>query len=354
MIKRLIPLLFVAAAPLLGQEQQVAPFQTKVDVNLVLIDAVVTDNRGNQILGLGKDDFVVRENGVQQPIESVDYFTSRKLLDAPEKGAPFSVERVHDERYLIFFFDKMVGGGTLADPTRTARYELARYLQNNLHPEDRIAIVGHDVRLKIYSDFSGDRKTIMHGLDEAMLFGKGLTSRNDGPASGPSILRNIDISAMISGTNTQYEALEVLADALRPIRARKDLVLLSPGIVAPDETVRGDMVISTSRFYEPAVEALNRSNVTIYAINLFDASVNPPEYVHQNLSRLANDTNGDYFRFHTSFTTPLKQIEKRTVGYYMISYRPQKPKRGYQPVQVTLKNPEFRVHARAGYSASAD
>jgi VWFA-related protein len=348
MIKRFISLLFIAAAPLFGQ-QQTEPFKAKLDVNLVLIDAVVTDSRGNQILGLGKDDFIIRENGTPQTIESVDYFTSRKLLDAPEKNAAFNVERVHDERYLIYFFDKAVGGQN--DPTRTARYELARYLQDHMHPEDRIAVVGHDVRLKVYSDFSGDRKTVLHGLDDAMLFGRGLTSANDGPATGPSILRNVDINRMVNSTNTQYEALEVLADALRPLRARKDLVLFSPGIVAPDEDVRGDMVVSTSRFYEPAVQALNRANVTIYAINLFDASANPPEYVHQNLSRLATDTNGDYFRFHTSFASPLKQIEKRTVGYYMLSYHPQQPKRGYQPVEVTLKNPEFRVHARAGYSS---
>src|SRR4051794_3665652 len=99
MIKRFIPLLFVAAVPLAAQ-QQTEPFKEKVDVNLVLLDAVVTDNRGNQILGLGKDDFVVRENGVPQAVESVDYFTNRKLLDAPEKSARFNVERVHDERYL--------------------------------------------------------------------------------------------------------------------------------------------------------------------------------------------------------------------------------------------------------------
>src|SRR5438874_7774543 len=100
MIKRFISLLFVAAAPLLAQ-QQTEPFKAKVDVNLVLLDAVVTDARGNQILGLRKDDFVVRENGVPQTLDSVDYFTSRKLLDAPEKSAAFNVERVHDERYMI-------------------------------------------------------------------------------------------------------------------------------------------------------------------------------------------------------------------------------------------------------------
>src|SRR5215210_2192035 len=54
-------------------------------ISLVLLDAVVTDARGNQILGLGKDDFIVKENGVVQPINSVEYFTSRKLLNATEK-----------------------------------------------------------------------------------------------------------------------------------------------------------------------------------------------------------------------------------------------------------------------------
>src|SRR4051794_19191175 len=104
MIKRLISLIVIAAAPLLAQQTQ--PFKEKLDVNLVLLDAVVTDARGNQILGLGKDDFIVRENGVAQPVDSVEYFTTRKLLDSAEKNAAFNVERVHDERYLVLFFDK--------------------------------------------------------------------------------------------------------------------------------------------------------------------------------------------------------------------------------------------------------
>ena len=349
MIKRFISLLFIAAATV--SAQQTEPFKAKVDVNLVLLDAVVTDARGNQILGLGKDDFIVKENGVPQNIESVDYFTTRKLLNAPENAAPFNVERVHDERYLIIFFDKPLAPEA-QNPTRVARYELGHYLDQHLHPEDRVAVVGHDVRLKVYCDFTNDRKTIQRALDDATMFGRGLTSASGAPASGASILRNIDLDRMMSRTGTQYEALEVLGDGMRPIRARKDLILFSAGIVAPDETINGGMIVNTSRYYEPAVQSLNRANVTIYAINLLNANVDAPEYVHQNLGRLANDTNGDYFRFHASFAAPLQQIEKRTVGYYMITYHPQQPKRGYQPVEVSLRNPEFRVHARAGYSTT--
>ena len=349
MIKRFISLALLAAAPLLAQQAE--PFKEKVDVNLVLLDAVVTDARGNQILGLGKDDFVVKENGAVQPIDSVEYFTSRKLIGGSEKDAAFKVERVREERYLVFFFDKPEVAAPL-DATRVARYEVAKFLEDRMRPEDRIAIVGHDVRLKVYTDFTSDKKKVMSALDDVTKYGRGLISTSDAPANGASILRNIDIGRMISNTGTVYEGLETLGDALRPLRARKDLVLFSAGIVAPDEDVRGGMIVNTSRFYEPAARSLNRSNVAVYAINLNDAAANVPEYVHQNLSRLAHDTNGDYFRFNTSYITPLRQVEKRTVGYYLISYYTNKGrgKSGFQPVQVTLRNPEFRVHARSGYS----
>src|SRR6266550_694047 len=94
-------LLFAATAG--WAQQQSPPYGEKVDVNLVLLDAVVTDARGNQILGLDKNDFVVKENGVPQDIDSVDYFTNRRLLSSPESKAAFKVERVHEQRYFIFF-----------------------------------------------------------------------------------------------------------------------------------------------------------------------------------------------------------------------------------------------------------
>src|SRR5258707_4079420 len=71
----------------------------KVDVNLVLIDATVTESRGHQILGLDKSDFVVTENGAPIKVDSVDYFTNRQLLDAPETKTEFTIDSVRCERY---------------------------------------------------------------------------------------------------------------------------------------------------------------------------------------------------------------------------------------------------------------
>ncbi|HEY8132955.1 MAG TPA: hypothetical protein VII12_13825, partial [Thermoanaerobaculia bacterium] len=74
-------------------------------------------------------------------------------------------------------------------------------------------------------------------------------------------------------------------------------------------------------------------------------------FVHQALERIAAESNGQYFRYNTSFGGALKQIDKLSNGYYLISYYT-KPRNGngFQKVDVAVKNPEFRVRARQGYS----
>lgn len=352
MSKRFLTLLILAAVPLLAQQPQQSsqPFGEKVDVNLVQLDAIVTDSRGNQMLGLGKDDFVVREKGQVQTVDSVDYFTNRRLINAPESAAAFKVERVHEERYVIFFFDKINSDMSSQGEMIRARSDVMRFLNDHLRSEDRVAVVGHDVRLKIYTDFTSDKAQIKRALSDATSYGRGLRSK-DAASTGASILRNIDIDQMINRTGSVYEALDLLGDALRPIHARKDVVLFSNGIVGPDEEVRAGMVVNRSRYYDPMIASLNGANVTLYPISL-QSGIDVPEFAHQNLTSMASDTNGHYYRLHTSYTTPLKQIEKQTAGYYLISYYTKKRpgEQGFQKVDVSLHNPEFKVSARSGYS----
>jgi VWFA-related protein len=339
-----------AALPLSAQEPA---FKEKIDVNLVLLDAVVTDRRGNQILGLGKDDFVVTENGVQQPVESLDYFTNRQLLTSPEQNADFHVDRVREERYFILFFDKP-SENQLWSQVALARRAAIDMVEHQLQPNDRVAIAGHDVRLKIYSDFTSDKKQLRAAIDAVSNFGLGLKSTGKG--GDTSLLANLDPSEMIERTGTVYEAINVLADATRSIHARKNLVLFSAGIYEPGESVSNDgVLLNTSRYYDPMLRALNAADVTVYGINLFQNSPNIP-LVHQTLERMSMDTNGEYFRNAVNYLTPLKKIETSNNGYYLLTYHARHADNasGYQKVSVTLRNPEFRVRARDGYAYGAE
>jgi VWFA-related protein len=336
------------ALPLAAQTQPA--YQEKVDVNVVLLDTIVTDAQGHQILGLSKDDFVVKENGVEQPLESVDYFTNRRLLDAREENAPFKVERVREDRYFVFFFDKPTDAGVLFNELNRAREAARKFIDKRMLPTDRVAIVGHDVRLKVYSDFTSDKKQLQRALDEALRFGKGLKS--GGSADSPSILHAIDTNTMLDHTGTVYEALDVLADALRPIRARKNLVLFSPGVLDPTETVTAGMAMSRSPYLDPALESLNAANVSVYTVQLQrDVDLTPA--IHQRLAEFAQSTGGHYFEFNTSFEPALTQIENTNNGYYLLSYKTKHgaSEAGFQKVNVSVRNqPKLRVNARAGYA----
>jgi VWFA-related protein len=328
--------------------QQQPPFSERVDVNAVLIDAVVTDQNGNQILGLTKDDFVVTENGVEQTIDSVDYFTTRQLLNAREGSTPFNVERVREERYFVFFVDKAPNAeffGRLAQ----FRKDVMDFVKNEMRAGDYVAVVGHDVRLKVYADFTTDRRQIEKGLEEAMKLGRGVLDAPQG--NGPSILRNVDRKRVMNETGTTYEALEALADALQPIRARKNLVLVSPVIIEQGEDIRNGVLLNESRYYKPMIDALNAANVTVYGVNLMENAPQDPVY-HQTLDRITRETNGEYFRYATTFRQPLREVAKASAGYYLITYRTQhaKGEKGFQKVDVRVKQPEFRVKARTGYT----
>ena len=336
------------AVPVLAQQPALSE---QIDVNAVLLDVIVTDRNGSHILGLGKDDFVVRENGVEQEIDSVDYLTNRRLLDSREEQAPFRVEKVREERYFIFFFDKTEDPGLLFNEMSLARKTVMDFVRNDMKEKDRVAIVGHDIRLKVFTDFTSDRGRIERALNDAAKFGRGRTDAAAGDEE-VSILRNIDRERMINETGTVYEALDVLADSLRGFSARKNLVLFSPGIIDRSEIVSNEMLLNRSQHLDPALESLNAANVTVYGVQLQRGpEASTTMLFHQRLSEISQSTGGEYFRMNTDYRRAVDKIEETNAGYYLVTYRSKHPKgtSGFQKVDVSVRSPELRVVARSGY-----
>lgn len=336
-------MLLALAIPAAAQER----LGEKIDVSAVLLDVIVTDAKGSQILGLGKDDFIVTENGNPQKIDSVDYVTSRVLLEGREEAAPFKVERVTSQRYFVFFFDRPAAG-VLTSELMSAREAVRRFIRDEMKENDLVAIAGHDNRLKIYSDFTSDPKRLEAALGDATRFGPGL--RKGDTSDGLSIFANLDVDEMVNHTRTVYEGLSTLADALRPIRGRKNLVLFSAGIADIHETIRSGMVVGRSVEVDAMLESLNSANIAVYGVQLLRDVPREPMF-HQRLSEISDSTGGRYFQFSTSFVNVLNQIENTNSGYYLVTYQSEHPKgeKGFQKVGVKVKNPEFRVVARSGY-----
>src|SRR5437879_3289699 len=85
-----VALLVFASAFSQTQKSQPAPAQEspdlpvmRVTVNLVQVDAVVTDSKGKQVTNLTADDFQVFQDGKPQKITHFSYISTAALTPAP-------------------------------------------------------------------------------------------------------------------------------------------------------------------------------------------------------------------------------------------------------------------------------
>lgn len=337
------------AAPTPPPAQPESTFTQEVEVSEVLLDAVVTDRDGNVIVGLGKDDFQVEEDGKPVTLTDVRFYSSRAQLDAAGKPInPAEAQRL----FILFFHDQRQMNtdvpGVLARELDASRR--AKEWVKKLGPNDYVAVASWEHSLALEQDFTRDRKAMQRGIDEAIT-GKGAEgnwpSRQPPPEGGPSLLRNLPKGNEVRDkTPTIYEALQVLAKAASNVVGRKNLVLFSSGFgdvnsfgqFQPD--VRYDM---------PTVQILNDSNVAVYAVDVLDAGTDSP--LSSSLSLLSTGTGGRYFQHIVNFVTPLSEVASETTGYYLLSYRATHPRgqSGYQKVKVSLRNPGLQVKAREGY-----
>jgi VWFA-related protein len=322
----------------------------------VLIDALVTDSSGNVIVGLGKKDFDVRENGQSVELTGVTFYSNRRMLEGSDVAATkgLKVDQVPEDRYFILLFDDQHQEVSDIPNILSQQLEAGRkakeWVSNQLLRNDWVAVVGWNNKLIVYQDFTHERNDLTSAIDDAV---QGRDKEGNWPsrqtqASGPSLLAGLPKGeALATSTGTIYAALQRLATAAAPITGRKNLVLYSRGFGELREFAQ---YRPDPRYYLPTMHALNTANVAVYSLDLL------PPGTHHTLSnamnQIAQDTGGRYFWEIVNYETPLDQLAKENNGYYLLSYRSEHPagKSGYQDVAVKTTNPELKVTARKGYN----
>jgi len=349
--------LLIALAPAAGAQQPDQPqgqFGEQLEVGEVLLDVLVTDADGNAVLGLGPDDFVVEEAGEPRDVTSVSFYANRRVggvlpASLSEKA---NVESLPEDRYFILFFQDQRQRQFDTDvPLLRQQFDAGRFakqwVRNDLLPDDWVAVVSYDSRLRVQTDFTRNHDALAKAIDAAIQ-GKSLDMdefSQVGNTSGPSLIDDLPRGHYLSKqTGRIYDAVELVAEATGDIRARKNLVMFGIGFGILTTSDREDI-----RFYEPMMQALNDNNVAAYMVDLSPNTVK--HAMSDPMNRLATETGGRYFFNFANFSTPLSQITDENNGYYLLSYRSSHPRgeTGYQKVKVHTKNPDFKVKTREGY-----
>lgn len=353
------------AAPAGAQDEVQQPaepseeFDGEIDVTEVLLDVLVTDRQGNVIIGLGPEDFVVEEDGERVSVADVSFYSNRRLAGpAPQALAgELEIETLPEDRYFILLFEdqRQKQADTeveLVKQTLDAARRAKEWVNEELLPNDWVAVASYDFKLKLQSDFSRDRKALAKAIDGAVRgkdLGNTWPSRTEAAerSADPSLAVNLPAGDELRGQSHRiYDAIELLAEAAGEIRGRKNLLLFSSGF----GQINGfGQYLEDPRYYPPMMEALNDNNVAAYTIEL------TPNHVQHVMSdamhQLAEETGGKYYFNFVNFLTPLSQIADENNGYYLLAYQSQHPRgeSGYQKVRVRTANPQFQVKTREGY-----
>ena len=116
-----------------------------VTTDLVVNDVLVTDQKGKLITNLSKDDFIVAEDGVPQGIE----------VFSPGENASIP-------RSIVLIIDNFA----VQAPYFKTSVEAAKILVDKLAPQDKLAIVTADLKLRM--DFTRDKTLLKRELDSLL------------------------------------------------------------------------------------------------------------------------------------------------------------------------------------------
>jgi VWFA-related protein len=182
-------------------------FTLAVEIELVNLDVVVTDKRGNFIPNLTQKNFRVYEDKIEQ-----------KVTNFSPTTAPITIVMlVEFANTLAFWYDDVV------TPT-------AGFIQL-LRPDDWAALVAYDMRPEILSDFTQDKRELFAGLNRMRIPG-------------------------FSETNV-FDALKDTLDRLEEVDGKKAVLLIGTGVDTFSKIT-----------FDTMLKRVNNTNAVIYCIGM--------------------------------------------------------------------------------------
>jgi VWFA-related protein len=238
----------------------------RTETRLVIVDAVVTDKKGNYVRDLTAKDFRVWEDKTEQTVKSFSF-----------ESAP---SQASQKQYIAFFFDDT--SMSLADQAR-ARQTAAQYIAANFGPNRMMAVADFVGALKLTQNFTAVPELLSKALQEAKqplvsspvptgqgdiaaaanangggpgrggAPGNGPGGNGPGP-NGPSGNPDSDRVA-----RSALAAIKIMARNLGSLPGRKALILFTGRLALSDDHM-ADL--------KAAVDGCNMANVTVYTVDV--------------------------------------------------------------------------------------
>jgi len=371
-------------------QQEVSPI--RVNSELVLVNVVARDKKGNLVRDLKKEDFSLFEDNKTQRIstfdfENVDALQTAGAADATVTGtvAQGSLLRsteqgtlqARDRRLMVLFFDF-----SSMEPEEIDRAVDAakKFISTKMQPADLIAVVSLASNLQVNLDFSDDRSKLQWVLTafssgQGQGFDNGTTGSAEGAAETGGSFTADDTDYNTFNADRKLIALQSVMKTLGVIPQKKSIIFFSNGI-----TQQG---VDNQSALRAATAAAVKANVSIYPMDIRGLQALPPGGEAQSaslhgvsaysgasivndlsanassqdtLSTLASDTGGKAFFDSNDFTGVFSQVQKDSSAYYVLGFTSGNPAKDgkFRRLRVQINRPDIKLEYRSGYYAGRD
>ncbi len=231
-----------------AQQQPVATTPViRTESRVVLVDAVVTDKKGNYVHGLTQKDFKVYEDNKEQAVTSFSF--------GNDPTGPVSAQK----HYMILFFDN----SSMAAPDQIqARAAAAKFIAEGGGPDRLMAVVDFGGSLVMRQNFTTNAELLtaaVSGVRNPNIETNGQSAALAAPVMiASSGMSSISTAEADFGARTMLLAVRSLAKNLRAVPGRKMLILFSAGFPLTSE--RLSELTAT-------IDACNKANVSIYSLD---------------------------------------------------------------------------------------
>jgi VWFA-related protein len=368
------------------------PTRLRVTTELVLVNVVVRDKKGNLVTGLKKEDFTLLEDGKKQDVSSFDYENVNELSTARPAGAtvsgtaetgslltpttPASLD-ARDRRLMLFFFDFSAMQPEDIDRSVEAA---KKFVATKMEPADLVAMVSLATKLNLDLDFTDDRTKILAKLgaynsSAGQGFENGAAGSAEGTAESGGSYTADDTDYNTFSADRKLLALESVMQAIGKIPQKKNLIYFSNGI--------SQSGVDNQSALRAATASAVKANVSIYPVDIRGLEAFPPGGQAQSASlhgqsgysgasvlndlngnaasqetlyTLASDTGGKAFVDSNDFSEVFSQVQRDSSVYYVLGFTSTNHLQDgrFRRLKVQVNRSDLKVENRAGYYADRD
>lgn len=379
----------------------------KISTNLVQIDAVVTDGRGNHVTDLRAHEVEMLEDGRPQKISDFSYIkvvrpepraaNPSETSGTAAAGPRRQLRREEVQRTLALVVDDL---RMSHDSVRFTKEALKRFLDEQVLPNDLVAIIRTAGGTGSLQQFTSDKQQLYAAVDKLKWVPR---IGNDAQAFQTIKQETLSVPErnMLDNTNELDDlnqmrkdlfavgtlgALNYLINGLSEMPGRKAIVLFSDGfqVFNPSEPSGSSRILNSLQLL---LDHANRASVVINTIDVrglptlgLTAADNTwnltPQQVEERLNQrramffetqsglnyLAAQTGGLAIRNTNDMSGGVKRILDDQAGYYLIGYRPddatfddEKGRTKFHHLTLKVKRAgKYNVRMRTGFYGITD